>query len=169
MGFELALLELYMPLKHGVLQPNHASKLYGNYIVIERIPIDTFYNEIKRVTKQMKHIKKEYNIYLDKIKYEMNITTLHPFIRNYEEIVKNPKHYTIEIIQPITISIGQREWDNYSSALVKTHWIRLIQRRWRGFLKTRNSELKCLVNLKHREIRGSFPNHCTMKFQLGIR
>ena len=57
MSFELALLELYMPLKHGILQPKHASKLYGHYIVIERVPIDRFYNQVKRVTKQLKHIK----------------------------------------------------------------------------------------------------------------
>jgi flagellar biosynthesis chaperone FliJ len=169
MSFELALLELYMPLKHGVLQPIHASKLYGNYIVIERVPIDTFYNQVKKVTKQLKHIKKEYNIYLDKLKYEMNITSLHPFIRNYEEIIKNPKHYKIEIIQPTTTSIGENEWDQYSTALVKTHWLRLIQRRWRAFLKTRNKEMKNLVNLKHREVTGRFPNHCTTKFQLGIQ
>jgi hypothetical protein len=169
MSFELALLELYMPLKHGVLQPQHASKLYGNYIVIERIPIDKFYNQMKKVTNQLKHFKKEYNSYLNKLKYEMNITTLHPLIRNYEEIVKNPKHYKIEIIQATTTSIGENEWDQYSTALVKTHWIRLIQRRWRGFLKTRNSEMKNMVNLKHREVTGSFPNHCTTKFQLGLR
>ena len=115
------------------------------------------------------YVKKEYNIYLDKLKYEMNITSLHPFIRNYEEIIKNPKHYKIEIIQPTTTSIGENEWDQYSTALVKTHWLRLIQRRWRAFLKTRNKEMKNLVNLKHREVTGRFPNHCTTKFQLGIQ
>jgi flagellar biosynthesis chaperone FliJ len=158
-----------MPLKHGVLQPEHAFMLYGNYLVIERIPIDKFYNQMKKVTKQLKHIKKEYHSYIDKLKYEMNITSLHPFIRNYEEIIKNPKHYKIEIIQATTTSIGENEWDKYSTALVKTHWIRLIQRRWRVFLKTRNSDMKNLANLKHREVTGSFPNHCTTKFQLGIR
>tara|TARA_R110002074_G_scaffold136000_1_gene280685 strand:+ start:2842 stop:3351 length:510 start_codon:yes stop_codon:yes gene_type:complete len=169
MNFELALLELYMPLKHGILEPRHASKMYGNYMVIERIPIDTFYNQVKKVTKQLIHLKKDYNTYIDKLKYEMNITTLHPLIRNYEEIIKNPKHYKIEIIQQTTTSIGENEWDKYSTALVKTHWIRLIQRRWRWFFKTRNNEMKKTVNLKHREITGSFPNHCTTTFQLGIR
>lgn len=169
MNFELALLELYMPLKHGIIEPHHASKLYGNYMVTERIPLDTFYNQVKKVTKQLKYLKKDYNTYIDKLKYEMNITTLHPFIRNYEEIIKNPKHYKIEIIQSTTTSIGENEWDNYSTALVKTHWIRLIQRRWRGFLKTRNHEMKKLANLKHREITGGFPNHCTTRFQLGLR
>jgi len=168
MSFELALLELYMPLKHGILQPKHASKLYGNYIIIERVPIDTFYSQVKRVTKQLKHIKREYNSYIDKLKYEMNITTLHPFIRNYEKIIKNPKHYKIEIIQPTTTSIGENEWDQYSTALVKTHWIRLIQRKWRCFLKTRNNEVKKMVNLRHREVTGKFPDHCTTKFHLGI-
>ena len=51
----------------------------------------------------MKHIKKEYNIYLDKLKYEMNITSLHPFIRNYEEIIKNPASY------PMDTPIGYNE------------------------------------------------------------
>lgn len=169
MSFELALLELYLPLKHGILEPQHTSKLYGNYMVIERIPINTFYNELQRVTKQLKHLKKDYNSYIDKLKYEMNITTLHPFIRNYEEILKNPKHYKIEIIQSTTTSIGENEWDNYSTAVVKTHWIRLIQRRWRWFLNTRKCDIQKLVNLKHREITGCFPQSCTNTFQLGIR
>ena len=38
-----------------------------------------------------------------------------------------------------------------------------------AFLKTRNKEVKNLVNLKHREVTGRFPNHCTTKFQLGIQ
>jgi hypothetical protein len=169
MSFELALLELYMPLKHGILQPNDASKVYGNYIVIERIPIDKFYNQVKKITKQIKLLKKDYNNYVNKLKYEMNLTSLHPFIRNYEEIIKNPKHYKIEIIQPTIISIGENEWDFYSTAVIKTHWVRLIQRRWRCFLKTRNIEVKKMVNLRHREITGRFPEQCTTKFHLGIR
>ena len=77
MNFELALLELYMPLNHGILEPRHASKMYGNYMVIERIPIDTFYNQVKKVTKQLIHLKKDYNTYIDKLKYEMNISDIY--------------------------------------------------------------------------------------------
>ena len=84
------------------------------------------------------------------------------------KIIKNPKHYKIEIIEPINISIGENEWDVYNTAIVKTHWIRLIQRRWRMFQEKREHDIKDLMNLKHREITGKFPTHCTTKFQLGI-
>ena len=168
MKFELALLELYIPLKHGILQPKQASLLYGNYMIIERTELDRFYNKENYIFRTLRKFKRDYNNYVDKVKYEMNITSLHPFIRNYDKIIKNPKHYKIEIIEPINISIGENEWDVYNTAIVKTHWIRLIQRRWRMFQEKREHDIKDLMNLKHREITGKFPTHCTTKFQLGI-
>jgi hypothetical protein len=168
MKFELALLELYSPLKHGILQPNSASLLYGNYMIIERIDIDKFYKKQNSIFRTLRWFKRDNNNYIDKLKYEMNITNLHPFIRNYDKIVKNPKHYKIEIIEPINISIGKNEWDIYNTAIIKTHWISLIQRRWRKFQKERKNAIRNLINLKHREITGSYPTNCVTKFKLGI-
>lgn len=168
MTFELALLELYTPLKHGILQPNIASRLYGNYMIIERIELDRFYNNKDCIFRTLRRFKREHSNYIDKVKYEMKITKLHPFIRNYEKITKNPKHYKIELIKPINIAVGKNEWDVYNTAIVKTHWIRLIQRRWRMFQNKRKNDMKNLANLKHREITGKLPTHCVTKFQLGI-
>ena len=169
MTYELALVELYLPLKHGIVEKQYTSSLYGNYLILERIPIANFFDNVEKITKYLKKFNKYYVTYLDKLKYEMNITQLHHIIRNYEEIVKNPKHYNIEIIESTTISIGDNEWDQYSTAIVKTHWIRLIQRKWREFVKTRHNEMKNLTNLKYKEIHGKYPATCnSRRFKLGL-
>ena len=65
----------------------------------------------------------------------MHIKQPHPFIKNYEKIMATPKQFQIQLIEPITVSIGPNETDKYSTAIIKTHLIRLIQRRWRETMK----------------------------------
>ena len=169
MSYELALVELYLPLKHGILvDKQNRSRLYGNYLIVERITIDQFIGNIESITKYNKRLNKGYIRFIEKLKYEMNITQLHPIIRNYEDIVTSPKHYRIELIQPTNTSIGSNEWDQYSTAVLKTHWIRLIQRKWREFMRTRHIKMKNLSNLKYREIHGRYPDNCYSRFRLGL-
>lgn len=165
--FKLALIELYLPLKHGITDKQHET-IYSNYLILDTIELDEFYENIKQVSSDIKHLTNMYTEYLNRLKYEMNINNLHPIIRNYEKIIAHPKHYQIQIIQPVTVSIGPNEWDQYSTAVVKTHWIRLIQRRWRSVLKNRISLKRQPKNLKYRETTGRFPSKCNVKFTLGI-
>jgi len=51
--------------------------------------------------------------------------------------------------------------DGTYSVVLKTHWIRLIQRHWRKALQIRKQIMKKQMNLRslyHREIYGRFPN-----------
>ncbi len=166
-GFKLALVELYLPLKHGIVDKKYNS-LYSNYLILDTIEITEFYENMRSILSDLDYSKKMYKHYIAKLKYEMNVSRLHPFIRNYEKLVTNPKQYQLQIIEPSTYSIGTNEWDQYSTAVIKTHWIRLIQRRWREILKQRALSMKNIRHLTHREIHGRYPAECNIKFRLGI-
>jgi len=166
-NFKLALVEPYLPLKHGILDKKYDS-MYGKYLIIDQIGLKEFYENIQEVSMDSKIIQKMYGKYLEKLHYETNITQAHPFIKNYEKIMTNPKQFQLQLIQPITVSIGPNEWDKYSTAIIKTHWIRLIQRRWRETLKKRIQVKKNIENLQFKEIHGSWPKGSDVKFQLGL-
>lgn len=166
-NFKLALVEPYLPIKHGIID-NKTDSMYGQYLIIDQISMKEFYNKIPDVLLDVEMIRKMYKKQLQQLKTDLNITQLHPFIKNYENIVTNPHHFQLQLIEPVTISTGPNEWDNYSTAVIKTHWIRLIQRRWRETLKKRIQSRKNVKNLRIRETTGSCPEECNSKFKLGI-
>jgi hypothetical protein len=166
-NYKLAILEPYMPLKHGILaKQNH--HLYGHYMILDTIKLQEFYENVDELNMETENINKRYNENLNKMEYEMNNTQLHPFIRNYRNIVGDSKQFAIQIIEPLSISIGENEWDTYSLCINKTHWIRLIQRRWREIQEKRLQSRKNIDNLKYKEIHGIWPSHCNIKFTLGL-
>jgi hypothetical protein len=167
--FKLALVELYTPYRHGFHDEKNKHHVYGHHIINYSIDVDEFYNELNNINTDLKYTNNMTIKSLDRIKYEMNINTVdHPTIRNYEHIINNPKQYEIQIIEPIMVSVGDTEFDTYSAAIIKTHWLRLIQRRWREIRKKRIANMSKLQNLQQREITGNFPNDCCINFSLGI-
>ena len=97
----------------------------------------------------------------DEISYKININE---FGNYYSYIFNNlieKKIIGIQIIEPITIGL-------YELAMIKTHWIRLIQRRWREIMKKRLQSKKNIFNLRHREIYGKYPESCNIPFKLGL-
>jgi len=166
-NYKLAILEPYMPLKHGILaKQNH--HLYGHYMILDTIELQEFYENMDELNTETQNINRMYNENLNKMEYEMNNTRLHPFIRNYRNIVSNSKQFAIQIIEPLSISVGENEWDTYSLGINKTHWIRLIQRRWRNIQEKRLQSRKNIVNLKYKEIHGTSSSQCNIKFNLGL-
>jgi hypothetical protein len=167
-NYKLAILEPYMPLKHGILaKQNH--HLYGHYMILDTIDLHDFYEKVDELNNDTQNINKMYNDNLNKMEYEMNITRFHPFIRNYRNIVsQDNKQFGIQIIDPLSISIGENEWDKYSVGINKTHWIRLIQRRWRAIQEKKLQSRKNIDNLKYKEIHGQWPSECNIKFTLGL-
>ena len=167
--FKLAVVELYTPYRHGFHNDKNNHHVYGHHIINYSIDVDEFYNELNNINDDLKYTNTMAVESLDRIKYEMSINTLeHPTIRNYENIINNPKQYEIQLIEPITVSTGDTEFDKYSAAIIKTHWIRLIQRRWREIQKKRLNSKKNVRNIKYREQCGQWPEECNIKFNLGI-
>jgi hypothetical protein len=87
----------------------------------------------------------------------------HPFIRNYRRIVLRPEYIQPEIAECIILSSGE------SVAILKTFWIRIIQRAWRRVLLERKVVLEKRSTpgeLYYRQTRGKWS--CAMPGLYGM-
>jgi hypothetical protein len=81
----------------------------------------------------------------------------HDIFRNYKHIITNKNYIKPEIIECIYLDT------HHCVAILKTFWVRLIQRKWKNIIKervniiNRRSHLKSLT---HRELTGKWPNDC---------
>lgn len=81
----------------------------------------------------------------------------HPTIRNYRNIVSNSNYIKPEIGEYIILPTLE------AVAILKTFWLRIIQKKWKKVFQKRKDIIKqrCyLSNLSIREIRGRFPSSC---------
>ena len=81
----------------------------------------------------------------------------HPTIRNYKEMIYDNLFVLPQIVEKIN---GPGE---YTSAIIKTHYLRLLQRKWKGIYAQRQKIIAFRKNpkaIKHREIFGVWPSHC---------
>jgi hypothetical protein len=84
-------------------------------------------------------------------------TLSHPTIRNYPNIILNPYYIKPEIGECIILPTQE------TIAILKTFWLRIIQKKWKKIYKIRKNIIKkrcCLSNLSTREIRGQWPKIC---------
>ncbi len=81
----------------------------------------------------------------------------HNRIRNYKNIVNRANYIKPEIAQCIYLP------SNECIAILKTFWIRLIQRKWKNILSERRKILEKrsnIISIIYREIYGNWPNGC---------
>jgi hypothetical protein len=81
----------------------------------------------------------------------------HSVIKNYQKIIRQPNYIKPEIAECIYLN------NNECIAIVKTFWIRLIQRKWKNIYRERQNVLKrrsTYKSLKYREILGRWPSDC---------
>jgi hypothetical protein len=168
--FKLAVTELYNPYRHGFYTNIKQHHIYGHHIIHWSIDnIDDFYNDLNEIQFDLQYSNDCTVNFFERIKYQTHVNTItHPIIRNFENIVSDSKQFEIQIIEPIYVSVGNSEFDKYSAAIVKTHWIRLIQRKWREIRQKRLNNRKNIFNIKYKEIHGKLPNECNIQFKLGI-
>ena len=93
------------------------------------------------------------------------ITEAPPFspIRNFDTIVSKKNYITPQIAENITLDSG------HCICIIKTIWLKLIQRTWKKIYALRNDIIRrrCTVNsLKTREITGYWPENCRVYPQL---
>ena len=83
--------------------------------------------------------------------------TPHKFIRNYKNMITQPNYIKPEIGEIINLPTG------HSVCIIKTMWLRVIQRAWKRLIKERKQVIKMrcrFQSLKHREITGWWPDNC---------
>lgn len=173
----IVLCELHYDKIHGKTSTS-SPDIDGHYLLIERFDYDTeLWNYDKHInllddihtnnenipitsTKQ----KIADSIYLYNYMYNnlSNKTTFskisHNTIRNYKQIIKNPTYIKPEIGTVIYLPIGDE-----CVVILKTFWIRLVQRRWKTIYKRRMciiQERSKINNLQYMEINGKYPDNC---------
>ena len=89
-------------------------------------------------------------------KYESQIIP-HNILRNYNNIISRDEYIKPEIAECIILPT------QHSVAIIKTIWIKLIQRKWKAVYAERVNIIKrrmLLSSLKTRELTGRWPPHC---------
>jgi hypothetical protein len=52
------------------------------------------------------------------------------------------------------------EPEEVSTAIIKTHYLRLVQRKWRRLYRERISKRCCPANIQYRHLHGQWPSNC---------
>jgi hypothetical protein len=138
--YNISLCELYNIRLHG----NENSNVLYHYLVHCRCKIlDTDF--INDITHNMNN------------KYHCLDNQSHDIFRNYRQIITRENYIKPEIIEGIYLNTG------HCIAILKTFWLRLIQRKWKSIMKERENIIKkrtYLKSIRHREITGKWPNDC---------
>lgn len=81
----------------------------------------------------------------------------HPTIRNYHNIISKPNYIKAEIGEYIILPTQE------AIAILKTFWLRIIQKKWKKVFQERKNIIRqrChLSNLSIREMRGRWTDSC---------
>ena len=138
--YYISISELYNKRLHG----NVKSDVLYHYLVYSRFKTLDM-NQINDVANNIN------NGYL-----ELDNQT-HDIYRNYKQIITRENYIKPEITECVYLNTG------HYVAILKTFWLRLIQRKWKNIIKERNNIIKkrCTLNsLRHRELTGKWPKDC---------
>jgi hypothetical protein len=141
--YNIVLCELYNSKLHGSTNNNDVN---NNYLLINRIKK----LDISFINSLTKTLNKDY------IERQEQIIP-HKFIKNYKNIITRPNYIKPEIGEVIHLPYG------HTVCIIKTIWIKLIQRAWKKVYNIRMQMFKrrCQMNsLKHREVTGRWPENC---------
>ena len=158
----LMLCELHYPGRHGKTEDSDPN-IETHYLVYDRFDSiswisyshleeydtdseDEYNNNVFiRMKDEMKWLREHYSNPFDNL-YSEN----HPTIRNYHNIIKHPNYIKPEIGQYIILPTQE------AIAILKTFWLRIIQKKWKKVFQERKNIIKqrCnLLNLSTRELR----------------
>ena len=138
--YNISICELYNKRLHG----NENSDVLYHYLVHSRYKI----LDINIISETSNSLNNEY-VWLE--------NQMHDIFRNYKQIITMDNYIKPEITECIYLNTG------HCVAILKTFWLRLVQRKWKNIIKERNNIIKkrCNLNsLRHREITGKWPQDC---------
>jgi len=104
---------------------------------------------------QMNDMVELYSAYY--LNYVRNPDRRHDFIRNYREIISKTNYIQPHLAKVMNLPSGEYV------AIIKTMWLKIIQRAWKRLLKKRKyiiSKRKTPQAIWFREIHGKWPQHC---------
>jgi hypothetical protein len=147
--YNIVLCELY----NGCLHGNKDLMVNTHYLTINRFKPDVWWDVIT-------NLYKSYNARYIRLLSEPGSEkwTDHVVIRNYKNIISSQNYVKPEIAECLYLN-GEEEF----VSIIKTIWIRLIQRNWKKIYKLRSDVLskRCKINsLQYRERHGTWPTSC---------
>tara|TARA_Y100000816_G_C26049768_1_gene550316 strand:- start:464 stop:1006 length:543 start_codon:yes stop_codon:yes gene_type:complete len=164
--FYIGIAEYYWDKRHNYSHNilNTDNELYNNnlflngHIILMSI-INSNYITNKRKFKVLEELLLSHRLYyyhyiiIDSIWLRNNF---HPIIKNYEQILSSQKYFVPHIVEKVFIN-------GYRTCILKTCYIKIIQRAWKNVFKKRKEILikrKNIKNLMYKEINGKWPENC---------
>jgi hypothetical protein len=98
------------------------------------------------------------NQYSDPANFNLRYFESHPTIRNYRNIINNSNYIKPEIGEYIVLPTQE------AVAILKTFWLRILQRKWKNVFKERLNIMKMRSNpicVYARQITGKWPPYCS--------
>jgi hypothetical protein len=134
--YELGICELYNSHIHGHTWRSY-NNIDGHYIIYWLIETESFMtsNDYKDV---ISLLLDGYYIYINR--------TYHPIIRNYNNIIKRENYIKLDIIEKVLLESGE------IIAIIKTFWIKIIQRKWKKYYSKLISRISFNKNVRNRLI-----------------
>jgi hypothetical protein len=147
--FNIVLCVLY----NGHLHGNTDLIVNTHYLTLDRFKPDVWWDVIR-------NLYKSYNARYNRLLSEPGSENWsdHLVIRNYKNIVSSKNYIKPEIAECLYLKD-----DEESVSIIKTIWIRLIQRTWKKIFNLRKEVLlkRCKIeSFRHREIHGNWPTSC---------
>ena len=153
--YNLLIPELYNKYIHGKTNDSDPN-INGQLMVLQSINYnkdDTNENKIIQLFRYINRMSLFYKKY-----YLKNYSNLkHDIIRNYKNIITNPKYLNIEI------GLIQFLRGDECVCIIKTFWLKLIQRAWKKIYKQRMTiqQKRCMPrSLLYRQITAKWPDNC---------
>jgi hypothetical protein len=161
--FQIVLCELHNPAIHG-FDENSDPDVAGHYLIHSKYDsLVSNYNsdysdEEDECDSDIYDVMHEFKRHIWRNIVPSNQFSNHPFIRNYKTIVSNENYIKPEIAECLYLSGDE------CVAILKTFWIRLVQRAWKRVFEERKQIYARRMrpdSLRHREISGKWPTCCS--------
>jgi hypothetical protein len=140
--YNIVLCEIFNNLIHGKSN-SQVSSHYLNICTFKQLNMDA--------------VEDMCNLYNEGYLERINQLSHHKFIRNYHNIITNPNYIKPEIGEKIYLPSG------HCVCIIKTIWLKLIQRAWKKIYKNRIDIIKkryTIHALRTRETTGEWPENC---------
>ena len=174
--FNLLLCEIHYPGIHGKTKDS-AQDIDRHYLVFDKfdgttglslslLEDDEYYMDIEsdidmKIDTYCRVLNKQYS---NMIHFSEGRFSAHPSIRNYHNIITRCDYIKPEIGQCVLLPSQELV------AVLKTFWLRIIQRAWKKVCKERKSILMARrdpVNLSMREVKGVWPQ--SLRYLPGLK
>ena len=142
--YNIVLCEIFHHLIHG---ETNTSELNTQYLIIS-----TFKSLNMRLINYMRKMHYEGC----RLRTQLHLHK-HSYIRNYQYILSQENYIKPEIAETIYLESG------HSVCIIKTIWLKLIQRTWKKIYKIRKNMIRqrCSIEaLNYRKIVGNWPESC---------